>query len=185
MPARLTPAFELGLRHDAGDAETGTGVEVGGRIAYARPGVSVEGAVRTLIAHEDSGYEEWGASASVRIDPGQSGRGLSFTLTPALGATGSASERLWGLSDTGGLADDGEFEAGRRIETELGYGLRGPVGVVTPFAGLGLADESRTLRLGTRWTLAPSTSMNLEGVRSESADNDAEHRVGLTFSASW
>ena len=34
----LTPGLELGLRHDGGDAETGTGVEVGGRIAYADAG---------------------------------------------------------------------------------------------------------------------------------------------------
>ena len=182
--ATLTPAFEVGLRHDAGDAETGTGLEVGARIAYARPGMTIGGAARTLVAHADSGYEEWGASASVRIDPGESGRGLSLTLTPALGATGSASERLWGLSDTAGLAGDREFEAGRRLETELGYGLRAPVGVVTPFAGLGLADESRTLRLGTRWRLDPTTSMHLEGVRSGSSD-DAEHRVGLAFSTRW
>ena len=32
--AVLTPALELGLRHDGGDAETGTGVEVGGSIRY-------------------------------------------------------------------------------------------------------------------------------------------------------
>ena len=37
--AVLTPALELGLRHDGGDAETGTGVEVGGRIATPRRGL--------------------------------------------------------------------------------------------------------------------------------------------------
>ncbi|MDD9984349.1 MAG: hypothetical protein OXU81_23805 [Gammaproteobacteria bacterium] len=58
--ATLTPALEMGLRHDAGDAETGTGLEVAARIAYARPGMTIEGAARTLVAHEDSGYEEWG-----------------------------------------------------------------------------------------------------------------------------
>ena len=183
--ATLTPSIEVGLRHDAGDAETGTGVELGGRIAYQRAGVALEAAGRMLAAHEDSGYEEWGASASVRIDPGESGRGLSLTVTPAVGNTGSMKDSLWGANDAGMLARDEEFKAGRRIETELGYGLRAPVGVVTPFAGLGLADESRTLRLGTRWTLGPATSMHLEGVRSESAGEDAEHRVGLTFSASF
>ena len=42
--AVLTPSAELGVRHDVGDAETGTGVEVGGRVAweYAEAGLSVE-----------------------------------------------------------------------------------------------------------------------------------------------
>ena len=67
------------MRHDGGDAETGTGVEVGAGIRYAGSGVTVEGSVRGLVAHEASGYEEWGASGSVRIDPGASGRGLSLS----------------------------------------------------------------------------------------------------------
>ena len=34
----LTPATEIGLRHDAGDAETGTDIEIGASARYARPG---------------------------------------------------------------------------------------------------------------------------------------------------
>ncbi|MYI06284.1 MAG: hypothetical protein F4059_02895 [Gemmatimonadetes bacterium] len=73
----FTPGFELGLRHDGGDTETGTGVEIGGRVAYANAGsgLSTEASVRTLVAHEASGYEEWGASCA-RLAPGASGRGL-------------------------------------------------------------------------------------------------------------
>ena len=33
----LTPAFEVGVRQDGGDAETGAGIELGGRLSYARP----------------------------------------------------------------------------------------------------------------------------------------------------
>ena len=70
------------------------------------------------------------------------------------------------------------------METEIGYGFGAPVGVVTPFAGVGLADKGeRTIRLGARWALAPGADMHLEGVRSDTADTDADHRVGLTFSA--
>ena len=36
--AAFTPAFEVGLRHDGGDAEIGTGLEIGGALAYADPG---------------------------------------------------------------------------------------------------------------------------------------------------
>ena len=46
----LTSGLELGLRHDDGDAETGTGIEVGGRVAYAflASGLSIEASARTL-----------------------------------------------------------------------------------------------------------------------------------------
>ena len=183
----LTPAFEVGVRQDGGDAETGTGIEVGGRLSYARPGVTVEGAVRGLVAHEEAGYEEWGASGAIRIDPGTSGRGLSFRLTPSWGHAGSAAERLWGLGDARGLAPDAEVEAGQRLDAELGYGVSAHPGVVTPFAGLGLADGgARRLRLGARWALGPATSLSFEGTRLEAAnDDEADQRIGVTFSARW
>ncbi len=60
-----------------------------------------------LVAHADSGYEEWGASAAARLDPGIRGRGLSFSLPPTIGAMSSASDRLWGARDARALAPDG------------------------------------------------------------------------------
>ena len=133
-----------GLRHDGGDAETGTGVEVGGRISYtdAGSGLTVEANARTLVAHEDSGYREWGAGGSVRLDPGASGRGLSLTLAPVWGTPSSGVERLWSARDAAGLAPGGDFEATRRLNVEIGYGLGAPrgLGLVTPYARLSLAD---------------------------------------------
>ena len=86
---RLTPTMEVGLRHDWGDAETGFGLELGGRVQYADPalGLTIDAAVRGLLAHEDSDYQEWGASGSLRLDPGAGGQGLALTLAPAWGAT--------------------------------------------------------------------------------------------------
>ena len=187
----LTPGLELGLRHDGGDAETGTGVEVGGRIAYADAGsgLSIEASARTLIAHEVSGYEEWGASGSVRLDPGASGRGLSFSLAPVWGTPSSGVERLWSARDAAGLASGGEFEAERRLEGEVGYGFGafGERGVVTPYAGLGLAEAGdRTWRAGARWSLAPHLAMSLDGTRREPANDDApEHGAQFRFTLRW
>ena len=166
----LTPRAEIGLRQDGGDAETGTGVEIGGGISYQGAGFSIEGSVRKLVAHEESGYEEWGASGSVRIDPGASGRGLSLTLTPSFGAASSGVEQLWSHRDATGLTPDGEFEAESRIETELGYGigLRGNQGLLTPYTGLSLGEGGdRTWRTGTRWKIAQQATLGLEATRSE------------------
>ena len=58
----MTPTVELGVRHDWGDAETGFGLELGGRVRYADPnlGLTIEAAVRGLLTHEDSDYQRMG-----------------------------------------------------------------------------------------------------------------------------
>ena len=140
----LTPSFEVGVRHDGGDAETGTGFEAGAGMRYAAEGIAIEGAVRKLVTHEDSGYEEWGASGSVRIDPGASGRGVSLTLAPAFGAASSETERLWSLGDARRLSGDTGADAGSRLEAEVGYGWRllsTTHGMLTPYTGLSFSDS--------------------------------------------
>ena len=187
--AVLAPGLEVGLRHDGGDAETGTGVEVGGRIRYtdADSGLTVEANARTLVAHEDSGYREWGAGGSVRLDPGASGRGLSLTIAPVWGTPSSGVDRLWSARDAAGLVRDEEFEAERRLEGEVGYGLAAFGGAFTgtPNLGFGLSDSARVYRLG--WRLTPAArgdsgfEVNLDATRREAAGDDAvpEHAIRL------
>ena len=187
----LTPSLEVGLRQDGGDAETGTGVELGGGVSYADPatGLTVEGKARGLLAHEDTDYREWGASASVRLDPGAAGRGLSLSLSPAWGTDSGGAERLWGLGDARGLAANDSFEPAGRLDAEAGYGLGvfGGRGLMTPFAGLALSDAGdRTWRTGVRWTLGADLSFGLEGTRREPANDDAPgHVVQLRAGVRW
>ena len=185
----LTPSAEVGVRYDGGDAETGTGIELGGALRYQGSGVTIEGAVRTLIAHEESGYEEWGASGAIRIQPGSSGRGLSFTLSPTWGAASSGVGRLWGLRDAQGLASDGEFEAESRLEAEIGYGIGVPHsrGLVTPYTALSLAEGgSRTWRNGARWKVAPDSTLGLEATRQEGrGDETAENAIVFRVQTRW
>ena len=212
----LTPTLEAGLRQDGGDAETGTGIELGGGLAWADPvrGLTVEAKARTLIAHEDADYREWGASGSVRIEPGASGRGLSLTLAPAWGAAEGGAERLWSLRDARGLAPDAEAPGGSRLEAELGYGFAvfGERGVATPYAGLSRSQTGETLRLGqslrmgaSQWKvesafgeaerawgvgygyrLGQALDLSVEATRREAANDDApEHGVMLRLGARW
>ena len=187
----LRPSLEVGLRHDGGDAETGTGIELGAGVSYADPalGLTVEGKARGLVAHEATDYREWGASGSVRIDPGAAGRGLSLTLTPAWGADTGGAERLWSARDARALAANDAFEPAGRLDAEAGYGLGafGGRGLATPFAGLSLSDaENRTWRSGVRWTLGPDLAFGVEGALRESAgDNAGEHGVAFRLTARW
>ena len=84
----LTPRFELGLRHDGGDAETGLGVEVGGGLIWSVParGLSVELEARSLVAHQVAGFRDWSISGLVSFDPSPSSdRGLSASLRSSIG----------------------------------------------------------------------------------------------------
>ena len=187
----LRPSLEVGLRHDGGDAETGTGIELGAGVSYTDPalGLTVEGKARGLLAHEATDYREWGASASVRIDPGEGGRGLSLTLTPAWGADTGGAERLWSARDARALAANDAFEPAGRLDAEAGYGLGafGGRGLMTPFAGLSLSDAgSRTWRSGVRWTLGPDIAFGIEGAMREAGNDDAaEHEIGFRATLRW
>ena len=190
---RLTPTMEVGLRHDWGDAETGFGLELGGRVQYADPalGLTIDATVRGLLAHEDSDYQEWGASGTVRINPGATGHGLSLTLAPAWGATASGVDGLWSRQTTAGLAPQGnrQTQAGR-LTAEVGYGFAPfGTGLLTPYAGTVLSDGAdRTYRVGTRLQLggpgATGLTLNLEGMRQEPVGQQPATQ-GLRLQATW
>ena len=182
--ATFTPSAEVGLRHDAGDAETGTGLEMGAGLRYTVGAITIEAQARTLIAHEDSDYEEWGMSGAIRVTPSDSGRGLTLSIAPAWGQTGSAAEQLWSARDASALRADGEFEADARLAIDAGYGLglrlRHGRGVLTPYAGLTLGDAgNRTVRTGTRWQFNPDTVVSVEATRQASDGSEPDSQLKL------
>ena len=191
---RVTPTVELGVRHDWGDAETGFGLELGGRVRYADPnlGLTIEAAVRGLLTHEDSDYKEWGASGTIRIDPGPTGQGLSLTLAPTWGAASSGIESLWSRQTAAGLAPQGTRSAPTgRLNAEVSYGVAAPfgTGLLTPYVGTVLTDgAARTYRVGTRleltggWTTG--VTLSLEGQRQEPVGPQPINQ-GLQFQAAW
>ena len=193
--AALTPKLELGVRHDAGDAETGTGLEVGAGLGYADPSRGLDMALRVhgLAVHAEDGYDEWGVSGQLRLVPGGAGRGLSMSLTPSWGVDPSGSERLWALPASSGLAANGEADPSSRFDAEVGYGmaLLGDRFTGTPNLGFGLSgDGARDLRLGWRLTSAvagdPGFEVSLDATRREAAnDNAAEHGVMLRSLIRW
>ena len=185
----LTPSVEVGLRHDWGDAETGFGVELGGRVQYTDPslGLTLDAAVRGLLAHEDNDYDEWGASGSLRLAPGAAGQGLSLTLAPTWGAAASGVDGLWTRQTTAGLAQTNRSAPTGRLNAEVGYGVPAPfgTGLLTPYAGTVFTDGAgRTYRLGTRWTAVSGLSLTLEGRRQESPGQQPVNQ-GLHLQIGW
>ena len=191
---RLTPTMEVGLRHDWGDAETGFGLELGGRVRYADPalGLTIDAAVRGLLAHEDDDYQEWGASGSLRLAPGAGGQGLALTLAPTWGAASSGVNGLWSRQTTAGLAPDGNRQTpAGRLNAEIGYGVAAPfgTGLLTPYAGTVLSDgAARTYRVGGRLQMrggwATGLALNLEGTRQDPAGQQPVNQ-GLRLQVTW
>ena len=180
--ATFTPSAQMGLRHDGGDAETGTGIEVGAGLRYTIGTVTIEAQARTLVAHEASGYEEWGLSGAIRVTPSPSGRGLTLSIAPAWGQTGSAAEQLWSAHDARAFGADSEFEADSRLAIDAGYGfgLPGNRGVLTPYAGLALGEAGdRTVRAGTRWQLGPDVVVGLVATRQASDASEPANELML------
>ena len=194
----LTPSFELGVRLDGGDAETGLGVDLGGGLAFAAPkqGVALDLQARGLVAHEASGFREWGAGASLAWDPRPStDRGLALTLRQSWGGSPTGGmEALLGRETLAGLAandnDDTTASAGR-LEAELGYGIAMFSGgfTGTPHLGVGFSEIGPDYRLGWRLTSErrgdPGFEIVLEATRREAANADAEHGIALRGVIRW
>ena len=182
----LTPALEVGARNDSGDAETGSGLLVGGSLSYALPawGLTLSAAGQGLLLHEADGFSEWGAGGSLSFDPGAPGRGLALRVTPSWGgATAGGGAGLWSLPDASGLAAAGHFDPAPRLDAALSYGLDVPGaldGLLTSYAGVALAGGgARTWRVGSRLSVDPGFSLSLEGVRTE-ARAAIDHSLTLT-----
>ena len=205
--ATLTPSFELGLRLDGGDAETGLGADLGGGVAFAdsKNGLALDMKARGLVAHEASGFREWGASLAASWDPRpETDRGLSLSLAQSWGASPSGGmDALLSRETLAGLAANDEdggagFEASSRLEGELGYGLPAFGGAFTgtPNVGFGLSGGgARDWRLGWRLTSAirgaPGFEVSLDATRSEPANDPGsgagapEHGVTLRGTIRW
>ena len=187
--ALLSPNFELGIRYDDGDAETGFGMELGGGLRYADAvlGLTVETRARALLAHEDGGYEEWGLGGSLSLDPGRLGRGLALRLDSGWGIADSNAEALWQRQTTAGIAPQHNPATQARLNAELGYGLDVPwtYAILTPYGGMEWAGPRRALRLGWRFDLGQRLNFSFEGERMESGYERADHSLMMRTTLPW
>ena len=189
----LRPSVELGLRHDGGDAETGSGIDVGAGLTFTRPesGLSLDLAARGLLAHRASGFREWGASAALAWDPTPSSdHGLSMSLQQSVGASPSGGVHALLARDTMAAAPEvAGIDGAGRLQARLGYGL--PLGagrfVGTPQLGFGLSGGRHDVTLGWHLSVARHERLGLtvgvEASRRENPDaGNPEHGVMLQLS---
>ena len=194
----LTPGFEIGVRHDGGDAETGFGADIGAGFAWtdAKRGLSAELRGRGLLTHEAKGFRERGLSGSFSWEPVAGDRGPRLSLTQTLGTSGrGGADALLERSTLEGLAanDNGKELQRRRLEARFGYGFAafGDRFTSMPEVGIGLSDAGRDYSVGWRLVRgesrgeAGSLELVLKAWRRERANDDAapEHDVGFQLTA--
>ena len=164
----LTGTLELGGLADAGDAETGAGAEVGAGLAYQHPGgIDIQAHGHMLLTHEESEFEQWGASLAITFDWGAQGEGLFFALVPTWGAPATGAEGMWETTRVAETFLAGETEQGMNLDTRVGYGMNLPNGhgLLTVFGEMGKPTGAPPhLRLGTQLARLETeqSAMNLE-----------------------
>ena len=190
LGGELTPALEIGGRYDAGNAESGAGLVVGGSLEFGVPrwGLALTASGRGLLLHENDRFREWTAGGTLRLGPGRQGRGPALSVAPAWGTAAPTAARLWSLPPAASLASPATAPApsAARLAAELSYGLEAPggAGLLTPYLGLELAPGgTRTARIGSRLSTAPGLSLTLEASRTE-APPDPTPNHGLTLHGS-
>ena len=169
----FSPLLEAGIRDDAGDAETGRGLEVasGFRFQNRDRGFFIEATARSLVSHQDETYREWGVGGTLRLDPGPDYLGLAIQINSSQGAAASSVQRMW--SDAGAVTYFPGMAQGRH-EAEVGYGFRALRGgaMVIPFSGFAYSPSGANsfrlgsrVRLGSRWMLSLQADRNRYGLR--------------------
>ena len=192
---RIAPAFEIGIRYDGGDAETGFGADIGGGLAWSdsERGIKAEVRARGLITHQDRSFRERGLSGTFTWDAdASSALGWSLALRQTLGP--SASDGMDALLSrvTAGFGFNGEDESDqRRFEATLGYGvaLFGGRFAGTPEVGLALSDAGREYSVGWRLSLnqrgRTSFTLAVQATRRETLNHTPEYGVDLRLAAHW
>ena len=179
----LAPFVALVGRYDGGDGFVGTGLEVAGGLRYTADRVQLEARGRILVVHAQTGAQERGVSVTAQFSPEPNGEGLSLALAPRWGAATGDATTLWQHALPQNTGTPGTEVAA--LEAQVGYGLAVARGLLTPFAGTGLAEgRTRTYRLGTRLQGARGLTLTLEGTRQEPAGAQPLNQ-GLRFELSW
>ena len=173
----VIPTLEVGLRNDAGDGETGNGLEIGGDVEYRATDLGLRIVLngRWLAVHSGE-LEEWGVGGSVRFEPG-AGQGLWMSITPEWGEMGSRTRELWDakIEEIERASEEREM----RLSGEVGYGLSLGKASFTPSAGVSLTNQGyRSYRIGSG-VVVGEFSLTLEGERRLTRSSEEEESVML------
>ena len=165
----------------------GGGAEVAGRLNWQSTDGSLSATVDARVLLGGSDRKEWGMGGHLRFAPSRQGgegdgEGLTLSLQPSFGVTGTRLEELWeiwSLSRDGDLAINNDRPTSR-LDAELAYGF--PLGnnaLLTPYTELTWEEAANTYGTGLRYGLNTSLELDLKGTRRNRANSNTEHRFSL------
>ncbi len=191
---QLTPRLEVGIRQDGGDAETGTGLEIGGGIAWndTNLGLSLDLSGRTLVSHDSDDLKDRGYGASFVFDPQpDSQRGLSLTVNQDWGGQSSGGlDALFAepsISERTGSASESRWHA----QAAYGFSMLSGRFTGSPYLDMGITDSTHEYTLG--WRLQPvyttgqalNFTLDIQATHRETDDNEPTQFVGVEVGVRW
>ena len=189
----LTAALDLGwsIRSVADQDDTngqqqaiaeknhGGGAELAGNLNWRNADGRFSATLDTRVLLGGGHHREWGIGGHLRLTPSRrNGEGLSLTLQPSFGITGTRLAELWSLSGDGDLAINNN-QPGARLDAELAYGFPLSDALLTPYTELAWEEAASTYGAGLRYGLNPSLELDLKGTRRSNAEGNPEHRFSL------
>ena len=138
---KIYTGLDFGLIYDGGDAETGMGIEIGGKIGYTYQNWLFEVEIHKLLAHNDSKYNEWGIGGTIKLEPKKSGAGPYVSLSSTFNNSLNKPIREEVLK----LSTD---ESNHQFNVELGYGFSS---ILPETLILYVGNSNEIYRLGLRY----------------------------------
>ena len=144
----IIPNISTGLRHDGGDIEKATGVELNVGMTYESEALQLNLSARRFFT--GGGYSEWGYSGNVSYEKGE--RGPYAQIQQNYGEASDNSDSLW----QNGVPFKSEFDPQTSQTLEFGYKFLEPKsqGIITPYYKTDIKESWST---GLEWALKDIT----------------------------
>ena len=153
---------------------SGGGAELAGRLHWLNANGSLSATVDTRVVLGGGHRREWGMGGHLRLAPSRrDGEGLSLTLQPSFGVTGTKLDALWSLSGDGALAVNNDPPVAR-LDAQLAHGF--PLGdaLLTPYTEVAWEEGGSTYGAGLRYGLSPALELDLKGTHRSHAKGNTE-----------
>ena len=173
-----------GQQQAVAEKNDGGGAELAGSLNWRNTDGSLSATVDARVLLGGGHHREWGIGGHLRLTPSKrDGEGLSLTLQPSFGITGTKLDELWSLPSNSDLAINND-QPTTRLDAELAYGF--PLGnnaLLTPYTELTWGEDGSTYGAGLRYGLNSSLELDLKGARRNRANGNTESLFLLEVSS--
>ena len=148
------PTLQLAGRYDAGDAESGAGLEVAAGLRFVHEsGVGLEASARRLLMHADA-HRDRGFSLAFTYAPADGPLGFNAAVATSLGNTAGVGRQLWDAHSVHDIASYA-VDSGVSVEAMFGYGFPALGSRVVVMPRLAARDSGFGREMQFGWSFTP------------------------------